>query len=106
MLLQEHMKRPNDLNQSRQRRAQPVYSLQELHQLARTLVAPHRNQAGQPLRIVLDFPLRVHFPTPCDASLKKSALVSRSVQTDLFQAPQNQVQRIEQVSPVQPPKIQ
>ena len=76
--------------------------MQELHQLARGLGAPHGSQAGQPLRIVLEFPLRVHFPTPCDASLEKSALVSSIIQTDLFQALQNQVQRIEQVSLVQP----
>ena len=103
MLLQEHTKRPNDLCHSRQRRAQPAHSLQELHELARNLGAPHRSQAGQPLRIVLGFPLRVHFPTPCDVRLEKGAFVSRRVQADVVEALQNQAQRIEQVSLVQPP---
>ena len=91
VLLQEHTKRPNDPSQSRQARVQPVHSLQELHQLARSLGEPHGSQVGQPLRIVLEFPLRVHFPTPCDASLEKSALVNRTVRTDLVQALQDQI---------------
>ena len=84
-------------------RAQPVHSLPELHQLARNLGAPNGNEAGEPLTIVLVFLLRVNVPTLRDSGVEKSALVSRSVQADLFQALQNQVQSIEQVSLAQPP---
>ena len=105
MLLQENTKRRNNLCHAQQKRTQPINSLQELHQLACSLWPPHGCQALQPLRIVLDLPLRVHLLAPSDASLEKGSLVSRSVQSDLFQALQDQLQRIEQVSLVQTPII-
>ena len=103
MLLQENTKRMNNLCHARQIRTQPINSLQELHKLARSLGPPQGYQARQPLRVVLDLPLRVHLPAPSDASLEKVTLVSRSVQSDLFQALQDELQRIEQVSLVQTP---
>ena len=63
MLLQEHTKRPNDLCHSRQRRAQPVYSRQTLHQLACSLGAPHcRPKAVNRSGSCLTFPCEYTFP--------------------------------------------
>ena len=59
------------------------------------MIAKPVNRSGSCLTCPCEY-----FPRP---SLEKSALVSRSVQADLFEALQNQVQYIEQDSLVQPP---
>ena len=97
-------KRINNVCHAQLTRTQPINSLQEMHQLARSLGPPHGCQARRPLRIVLDLPLRVDLPAPSDASLDKGALVCRSVQADLVQALQDQLQRSDQVSLVQTSK--
>ena len=53
---------------------------------------------------MLELPQRVHLPAPSDTSPEKGALVSRSVQSDLFRALQDQLQRNEQISPAQTSK--
>ena len=47
---------------------------------------------------MLDLPLRVHLPAPRDASFEKGALVSRSVQSDLFEALQKRASSLVEAS--------
>ena len=95
-LFQKHTQPFHHFRYARQRRAQPVRSLQELHELTGGLRSTHIAQTLYTGGIMRQDTIRIHFSTPKQFASEKSALVSGDEQTNTLQPAKNFIQQAQE----------
>ena len=98
VLLQQHSKGLDNLSQPRERRPQPVYGLQKLHQLTRRLRAAHARQSIQTLPVIRHLSPRVHHATPRDLGIEEQTLVSSGENTSFLQTTKDLIESVSKSS--------